>query len=80
MSRSLIWQWFGKVNKVGQVKAKCKVCEPEGKQITLGMAKDTTSSIRYHLHHKHLEEWKQLQLEERVEKGKESPARFRQQC
>ena len=45
MSRSPIWRWFGKVNEGGQAKAKAKVCESEGKQITLGMAKGTTSSI-----------------------------------
>ena len=49
ISRSPIWQWFGKVNEGGQVKSKCKVCESEGKQISLGMAKGITSSIRYHL-------------------------------
>ena len=58
ISRSPNRRWFGKVNVGGQVKAKCKVRESESKQITLGMAKDTTSSIRYHLQHKHPEEWK----------------------
>ena len=37
------------------------------------MAKGTTSSIRYRLQHKHTEEWKQYQVEERAEKAKKVP-------
>ena len=70
MSRSPIWRWFYKVNESDQVKAKCKACESEGMQITLRMAKGTTSSIIYHFQHKHPEEWKQFQIEERAEKAK----------
>ena len=52
MSRSLIWRWFGKVNEGDQPNAKCKVHESRDKQYTLGMAKGTISSIRYHLQYK----------------------------
>ena len=68
MAKSEIWQWFKKVVVDDQVKVKCTASDEESKVTILGIANGTTSSMRYHLEHKHQEKWCYLRVNEQKRK------------
>nr|XP_047139550.1 fructose-1,6-bisphosphatase 1 isoform X2 [Hydra vulgaris] len=65
---SPIWIWFDKMIENGKVKGKCMVCDKCGYLTIIGITRGTTSSVRYHLKHKHPIEWQMFLMEERKRK------------